>query len=36
MNERKRFVILLILAIASLLLLLVIRQTVGQNFTDTL
>jgi hypothetical protein len=36
MNERKRFVILLILAIASLLLLLVIRQTVGQNFTDSL
>lgn len=34
MSEKKRFVILLILVIASVVLLVFVRSQVGQNFTN--
>ena len=36
MSEKKRFVILLALAVASVILLLVVRHNIGQNFVDQL
>lgn len=34
MSERKRFIILLVVAVASLALLIYARRTIGSGFTD--